>query len=148
MMSSLSNYDLLIQKLDGFIRKYYKNQLLRGVIYSFTALLAFFLVLTLLESFAWFSPAVRSVLFYMYLAGTAVIVYRLILIPVSHLYKLGHIISHAEAARIVGAHFPTISDKLLNTLQLRELAGNSTEQSELIYNYLYCTLLISETTLS
>ncbi len=133
MTSSLSNYDLLIQKLDGFIRKYYKNQLLRGVIYSFTALLAFFLVLTLLESFAWFSPAVRSVLFYVYLLGTAFIVYRLILIPISHLYKLGHIISHAEAARIVGAHFPTISDKLLNTLQLKELAGNSTEQSELIY---------------
>ena len=44
-----NNYQLLIEKLDGFIRKYYKNQLVRGAIYTFTLSLAFYLLVTSLE---------------------------------------------------------------------------------------------------
>ena len=32
-------------------------------------------------------------------------------------------ISHAQAARIIGTHFGEVKDKLLNTLRLREQAG-------------------------
>ena len=39
---SNTNYQSLIEKLDGFIRKYYKNQLLRGFIYSIGLVLLFF----------------------------------------------------------------------------------------------------------
>jgi hypothetical protein len=132
-MNTLSNYELLLQKLDEFIRKYYKNQLIRGAIYAFTAVLAFYLAVALLESYAWFSTTMRTVLFYTLVAVTAFILYKWIFIPLSHLYRIGKIISHAEAARIIGAHFSNISDKLLNTLQLKQQADLQQDQMTLVY---------------
>ena len=58
------NYQLLIEKLDAFIRKYYKNQLIRGTIYSFTLSLAFYLLVTSIEYFAHFNTGLRTTLFY------------------------------------------------------------------------------------
>lgn len=42
--------------------------------------------------------------------------------------KLGEIISHKEAANIIGKHFPNVKDKLLNTLQLKQQQHNIQEQ--------------------
>ncbi|CAN5435429.1 ATPase [soil metagenome] len=131
-MQSETNYRELIGKLDAFIRKYYKNQLIRGGIYAFTLLLGFYIVVTLLESFAWFNTSIRSVLFYLYITGTAIIVWRLVLIPLFKLYHLGSVISHTDAAKIVGEHFTGIKDKLLNTLQLHDQASLQSDQLDLI----------------
>lgn len=133
MQPSQKNFSELIQKLDAFIRKFYTNQLIRGGIYAFTLLMVFFLVFALLESYAWFSTTVRSTLFYLYLLGTAIILWRLIIIPLLKLNRLGKIISHNEAAAIVGTHFPHIQDKLLNTLQLHNLADSPGEDIDLIH---------------
>ena len=49
-MGSVSeNYQLLIQKLDEFIRKFYMNQLVRGLIFASALLLAAFLAIEVLE---------------------------------------------------------------------------------------------------
>jgi hypothetical protein len=132
-MSKLNNYDLLLKKLDDFIRKYYKNQLIRGALYAFTAVLAFYLAVALLESFAWFDTTVRSILFYALICSSLFILYRWVFIPLSKLNRIGKIISHDEAARIIGAHFSGISDKLLNTLQLKQQADQQQEQIDLVY---------------
>ena len=136
MNQNLNNYPAyfeLIEKLDEFIRKYYKNQLIRGGIYAFTAVLAFYLSVTLLESFAWFNTGIRSVLFYAFVGSTLFILYKWVLIPLRHLYKMGKIISHNEAASIIGQHFSSVSDKLLNTLQLKEQADSAKEDLDLVY---------------
>lgn len=133
MSTAENNYRELLNKLDAFIRKYYTNQLIRGGIYAFALLLGFYLAVTLLESYAWFSPAVRSVLFYVYITSTAIVLWKLVLTPLFKLYKLGKTISHTEAARIVGDHFTPIKDKLLNTLQLHEQASSETDHLDLIY---------------
>ena len=117
------NYQLLIEKLDAFIRKYYKNQLLRGVIYTFTLCLAFYLLVTASEYFGHFSTTFRTVLFYTFLLGNTFVLVRFIVIPLTHLYRIGNIISHEQAAQIIGTHFTEVKDKLLNTLQLKEQAG-------------------------
>ncbi|NJN34608.1 MAG: hypothetical protein HC817_10495, partial [Saprospiraceae bacterium] len=59
-----NNYTLLIEKLDGFIRKYYVNQLIRGVLYSVGLILALFLGLNFAENFFYFSPSVKTPLFW------------------------------------------------------------------------------------
>ena len=128
-----NNYRELLEKLDAFIRKYYTNQLIKGGIYAFALLLGFYLAVTLLESFAWFSPAVRSVLFYTYLASTAFVLWTFVLTPLFKLYKLGKTLSHTDAAKIVGEHFQPIRDKLLNTLQLHDQAGTEPEHIALIH---------------
>ncbi len=133
MQSTDSNYRELLVKLDAFIRKYYINQLIRGGIYAFTLLLGFYLAVALLESFAWFNTSVRSVLFYCYLTATALVLWKLVFIPLSKLYRLGPVISHTTAANIIGEHFAHIKDKLLNTLQLHDLADQHQDQISLIH---------------
>lgn len=128
-----SNYQNLIEKLDEFIRKYYKNQLLRGLIYSTALVLLFFISATTLEYFAHFNSAVRTILFYSFVLATLFILVKYIAIPVSKLYKIGKVISHEEASAIIGKHFSNVQDKLLNVLQLQSL--QNTNQQPTTNNY-------------
>lgn len=126
------NYEILISKLDEFIRKYYKNQLIRGALYSIAALVIFFLLTNTLEYFGHFNPIVRTILFYLYLAGNLVILIQLIIIPLAHLYRIGPVITHEQASLIIGHHFPNVQDKLLNTLQLKQMQDFNPEHTDLI----------------
>ena len=111
----------LIVRLDAFIRKYYRNELLRGALFSLALLGGAFLLLSLGEFFGRFPTSVRAVLFFSYLALSAYVLFRYILIPLLKLYRIGKVLSYEEAALIVGRHFPEVSDKLLNTLQLQQM---------------------------
>jgi hypothetical protein len=123
-----TNYQSLIQKLDEFIRRYYINQLLRGLIYTVGLVLLFFSSITVLEYYAHFGVAVRTILFYSFVATSLFILVKYIAIPLSKLYKLGKIISYEEAANIIGKHFSNVQDKLLNTLQLQQQVSTSESQ--------------------
>jgi len=126
------SYSQLIAKLDLFIRKYYKNQLLKGLILCLTFLIAFFLVLSILEYFAYFNSNVRTVLFYAFLSINAIVLIKLIIIPLFGLYRIGKIISYEQAAGIIGKHFKEVDDKLLNTLQLKQADSYQASSMELI----------------
>ncbi len=115
-----SNYTLLIQKLDAFIRKHYLNNLLRGLIYSSAIIIGTFIALNLLEYQLYMSSLARKFLFYGFLAGSAGLIYWLVGLPLLHYYRLGKIISHEQAAQIIGQHFSDVKDKLLNILQLKK----------------------------
>ncbi|MCB0792404.1 MAG: DUF4175 domain-containing protein [Flavobacteriales bacterium] len=120
-----SDRELLVGRLDAFIRRYYQDQLLRGLLYSVGLLAIFYLGVTLSEYFGRFGPDVRSVLFWGYLAAAGIVLLRNVLSPAAKWFRLGAVITHAEAARIIGAHFGEVADKLLNTLQLQEQAGSA-----------------------
>jgi len=126
-----TDYEHLIAKLDGFIRKYYKDRLIRGVLYSVGLLVAFFLGAALLENFGHFGTGARTVLFWGVISSTVFVLVRFIAIPLVKLFRLGPVIPHEEAARIVGVHFTEVRDKLLNTLQLRGMSAD-VPQRELI----------------
>lgn len=124
----MDNYDRLISRLDAFIRKYYANQLLRGSLILFICLLAYFLTVSVGEYYlylpVWAKLGVLSVFI---IAGlTALVVW--VAIPLSKMARLGKQISHEQAAVIVGKHFPEVSDKLLNILQLRHQTGNQSSK--------------------
>lgn len=84
-----SNYKLLIRKIDEFIRKFYKNQLIRGLLYTMAALGTYFVLIVLLEYFSWFGTGTRSFLFYTFLGVAITIVSRFILLPLFRLSKIG-----------------------------------------------------------
>jgi len=115
------NYQILISKLDEFIRKYYKNLMIRGLLYCIGLLILFFLAVTALEYTAHLNTIARTVLFYAYIVITILIIGKLIVVPLFKLFKIGRIISHEQAAEIIGEHFSNVKDKLLNTLQLKKL---------------------------
>ncbi|MCK4679405.1 MAG: hypothetical protein KAT48_14825 [Bacteroidales bacterium] len=122
------NYNVLIRKLDEFIRKYYKNLVLKGFIYSLAVLMVFYLLVIILEHFAHFGIVERTIVFYAYLIINAAIIWKLIVIPVLKLFKIGRIISHEQAAEIIGDHFSAIDDKLLNTLHLKKLGNEYSKE--------------------
>ncbi|HRD37156.1 MAG TPA: DUF4175 domain-containing protein, partial [Bacteroidia bacterium] len=111
--------NILIQKLDEFIRKYYKNQLIKGALYSTALLVSAYLLVVLLEYLGEFSTTVRSILFYTFLFSSVFVLVKFIFIPLSKLKRYGKIISYEEAAAIIGTHFTNVQDKLLNVLQLQ-----------------------------
>ncbi len=125
----VSGYEELISRLDEFIRKFYKNQMVRGVIYCVALILGSYLLVTLLEYFGRFSIAMRTFLFYAFLLSTGFVLGRYFFIPLFKMFRLGKIISHETAAEIIGKHFPDVQDKLLNTLQLKELADKDEQNS-------------------
>ncbi|MDD2530572.1 MAG: DUF4175 family protein [Bacteroidales bacterium] len=122
--------EVIISKLDKFIRKYYKNKLIKGILYCVFLLLSFFLILNTLEYFGYYSTLTRSILYYYFLAVSLLIIYFFIIVPLFKLFRLTKTISYKEAANIIGTHFPEVSDKLLNLLQLQDIA--SKEDSELL----------------
>ena len=123
-----NNYQILISKLDAFIRKYYKNRLLRGGIYSLGLLLLAFIVFTTLEYFGQFDITGRTVLFYSFLSITIYLLANYVVVPLLKLYRFGKIINHNQAAEIIGNHFDEVKDKLLNVLQLEHLATKQNNQ--------------------
>ena len=126
MSDNMSNYDLLIQKLDQFIRKYYLNQLIRGVLYSTAVILGLFLAFTLLEHEFFFDTGIRKIFFYGFIGISLAALSFWVFIPLSHYFKLGKIIDHEQAAHIIGRHFSSVQDKLLNILQLKKQSNNLT----------------------
>ncbi|HOW24057.1 MAG TPA: hypothetical protein PK711_00175 [Bacteroidales bacterium] len=115
------NYQFLIRKLDHFIRKYYKNQIVKGLIYSIALVALFYLVVSLSEFLGHFGIRIRTLLFYGFIGAILVVLGRFIVIPTFRLFRIGKIISHEQAAGIIGRHFPEVRDKLLNTLQLSQM---------------------------
>jgi len=126
----MDSYSLLINKLDQFIRKFYRNQLLRGGILFVGIFLVFYLLVTILEYFGNFNILTRTILFYTYLFINIVILVRLIILPLTKLFRIGKVLSHEEAAKIIGNHFPEVKDKLLNTLQLRGIQSQTNGASK------------------
>ncbi len=115
----------LITKLDEFIRKFYLNKLIRGVLLSFGLLTAFFLVFVSLEYFGRFGVAGRTLFFYTLVGVGASALGTWIVLPLVRFLKVRPGITYEEAATIVGTHFSDIEDKLLNTLQLQRVAQQS-----------------------
>lgn len=123
-----NSYHTLVEKLNEFIRKYYKNLLLRGLIYSIGLVFLFFITVTLLEYYAHFSSVIRTVLFYTFILSSLFILVKYMLIPFMGLYRLSTTLTYEQAATIIGNHFSSVRDKLLNVLQLQQLS-NGTEAS-------------------
>lgn len=115
-----NNYSLLIKKLDQFTRKYYINEILRGAIYFAALFLMSLLLVSTLEYFGNFGTTVRLVGFYAFVSMNAVAFLGWLLVPLTKLLRIGKVISHRQAAQIIGEHFTNVKDKLLNTLELQE----------------------------
>ena len=122
----------LIEKLDEFIRKYYRNKCIKGGLVSMGLLGTGLLCVSVVEYFGRFSVEVRTVLFYAILISVSILLFSQVVSPLLKLLRLGTVIGYEEASKIIGDHFPDIKDKLLNTLQLQEQSSNTPSDDLLI----------------
>ena len=115
-------------KLEGFIRKYYTNELIKGTILFVALGLLYFLATLLLEHFLWLNKFARTVLFWLFILVELALIIKFIWLPVAKLFKLQKGINYEVASKIIGKHFPLVNDKLLNVLQLEK----NTSKTELL----------------
>jgi hypothetical protein len=125
MSKSEENYKYLIEKIDGFIRKYYLNRIIKGSIFMAATLFAAYILITLAEYYGHFDPLIRTILFYSFILSNLFILVTYIALPLLAYFRLGQTISHEQASDIIGDHFHPVKDKLLNTLQLKKLSDVS-----------------------
>ncbi|WP_158796339.1 hypothetical protein [Pedobacter sp. L105] len=127
-----SNYELLISKINEFTRKFYLNKLLRGTIYTLILLLSLYLLLFVLIYELRPVPLIKTILFFSYLLVLCAAVVVSIIRPALAYFRLRKNLSLEESALLIGNHFQHISDKLLNTLQLKQLSDLSPTNNQLI----------------
>ncbi len=125
-------YQILLDKLDVFIRKYYKNQLLRGGILFLSLFLVFFILVNMLEYYGHFNTRTRTIIFFLYTALNIAVFIGYLAIPIFKLFRIGKTLSKEQAAEIIGNHFPEVRDKLLNTIQLKTLSEQNSTSFELV----------------
>jgi hypothetical protein len=128
----MSAFDKLIEQIDAFIRKFYKNEIIKGLALFSSVFLFTFLFTTSLEFIARFGSVVRGVLFFSFIALNIGILIKYICLPISRLFSFGKKIDRYQASEIIGKFFPSISDRLLNTLQLNDSLGQNEGNFELI----------------
>ena len=127
-----NNYNLLISKINEFTRKFYLNKLLRGSIYAAALILTLYLCLFVWIFYSYPSISTKTFLFYAFIAISLVAIAFWIVKPALSYFKLGKTLSLEEASNLIGQHFFNVKDRLLNTLQLKELAENAPQNSALI----------------
>jgi hypothetical protein len=120
--------NVIYTKLEGFIRKYYTNELLRGTILFIGLGLVYFIFTLLVEYFLWLPSGGRTTLFWLFVGVEGFLLLRFIAFPVFRLTKLQKGIDYRQASDIIGKHFSEVSDKLTNFLQL----SSQSQQSELL----------------
>ena len=124
----MSNFTNIQHKLQLFIKKYYTNELIKGLILFSSFGLLYFLITLFIEYFLWLPPNIRSVLFFVFIAVELGLLVKFIVLPIIKLFGLQKGISFTDASKIIGKYFPEVDDKLLNIIQLNQ----NQEQSELL----------------
>ncbi|MFC4221738.1 hypothetical protein [Flagellimonas marina] len=124
----MSGYQDILNKLEGFTKKYYTKQLIKGALLFLTLGLLFWLAIMSLEYWLWLSNNGRLALFVVFVIVEVYLLYTFIAVPASYLFKIRRGIDNREASKLIGKHFPEVDDKLLNLLQLSE----NTQKSDLL----------------
>lgn len=120
-----SSIDNIKTNLRRYKKKYYTNQLIKGVIFFLSLSITAFIVFTVLEYFGNFNTIVRTSIFYTYIAIAGFGLIKWIGLPIKHLLNIDQELSDEDAAKQIGDYFPEIKDKLLNTIQLSKLGENN-----------------------
>lgn len=120
----------LLAQIANYKRKYYQNQLVKGIIFSIALIFTAYLFVNTLEYFGRFNTAVRGALLFSFVGALAYALWQWVAQPLIGMYGLRKPLSDEMAATQIGQYFPQIGDKLLNTLQLGRLSGTQTDLIE------------------
>lgn len=123
----MGSNEALKSQLKAYKQKFYKNKAIKGSILLLAFMLSFFVLTNTLEFSARFDSTGRAILFYGFLLGS--LAFFLVYVG-KYLWVLKNSkaqLSNEEAARQIGQHFPEVSDKLLNIIQLETLSDSQNE---------------------
>jgi hypothetical protein len=116
----LNTYTHILDKLNQFIKKYYTQRLLKGLLLFLTLGLLFFFGIVGVEYAFWLNSSGRLVLLVGFIAVELFLLFVYILTPLFYLIRIRKGIGPKDAALMIGKHFPNVGDKLYNLLDLAE----------------------------
>ena len=128
----LNETKIVINKLESFIKKYYTNKIIQGLIFLLLFAISAFLLFTILEYYGRFEKTIRTIFFFSYIAGNITILTKYIIIPLLKIFKIGNRLDYISASKIIAQHFPEINDKVTNILELSKLQNDKTISTNLI----------------
>jgi hypothetical protein len=114
----------LLGKLRTYKKKYYINMLLKGSLLFIGLTSTAYLLINTIEYYGRLDTYFRLVFFFSFLSLAIFSLYKWIAIPIYNLLHLNKMLSDEAAAEQIGKYFPEISDKLLNTLQLKKASDS------------------------
>ncbi len=120
-MAPKNSLSEILSRLNEFKKKYYINLLIKGSLLSIGIVLSAFMIFNFAEYFGRFNSAVRGLLLFSFLTGSAAIFFIYVIRPIFYLIRLREPLSDMQAAKEIGDFFPEVSDRLVNLLQLSKL---------------------------
>ena len=116
--------EILHIKIAAFRKKYFLNQIIKGLLQFLIGFSFIFLIVILLEHFFWFSTLHRTLLFFVATSIILVLLVIWVIIPALKYFRLlDPGLSDIQLAKLIGQSFPEVSDRLLNALQLEAHSG-------------------------
>lgn len=126
-------YYILLQKIENFIKRYYRYKIIRGIL---LCLSLFFIIITLESAVEYYNHTsifFRTTLFYLSLLFFLTIIAYYIVIPVLSLFRIGKRLNFKQVAEIISNHFEGVNDNLINTIELgKDIKKNHNETDLLI----------------
>jgi hypothetical protein len=112
----------IFEKIDEYKRKYYKNLLIKGSLFTLALILSAFLLVSTVEYFGRFNSSIRAMLFFGFLGLVGYSIIFWVIKPLLYLFHFNEPLTYEKAANEIGKYFPEIGDRLVNTLQLAQLS--------------------------
>lgn len=123
----MGSNESLIKQLNDYKKKFYKNKAIRGGIILLGLFLGAFVLINTIEFSAHLSKTGRAILFYTFLFSFLGASYWLVIRYILSMTNSNRQMSNEEAAVQIGKHFPEVSDKLLNVIQLEKLTDRQSD---------------------
>ncbi len=114
----MKSIDEVHKKIESFVRKYYVNSIIRGVLLFVLLFIVAFLSLVSSEYLGHFSILVRTILYFSAITILVLVALIWIVRPFLALNKIIKTIGHQEINAILRVHFPDLKDHLQNVLEL------------------------------
>lgn len=118
------NFNILVNKLNLFKRKYYSYKLLKGLVLTLFFLLAVYTSFSLVEYMVYLSADVRKIVFFGFLIFAFLLIVQFIGIPILKLFHILKPIDLKSTSGLIQKHFSEIEDKLLNIIELSDFNDN------------------------
>lgn len=114
------NFQIVINKLDNFINKFYNNLLIRGLLLSFLLIAIIFISIVALEYLGWFSTKIRLFLFLIFIVSSLFIIIYFFTIPLFRRFHIFRPITYLHTVHVISINFPDIKDYLINLYELKK----------------------------
>ena len=113
------------EELHSYRRKFYLNQLVKGLLLLSAVLTSAYILINTLEFSFRFGSSIRAVLAFLFIFLMVTTMIRYISLPLLILTGRKKGLSDEETAKKIGKAFPSVSDRLLNLIQLMKLQSEN-----------------------